>query len=233
MKVTAAPTGGSIFGGWSGDCAGQGAACTLTMSAAHTAVAHFRPNMNIAFVSDGTLVPGTIGSSLATADAFCASSAKAAFLGGTVWKAWLSTSAATTNINAATHVGASTTGWIRIDGRPFATSMANLQAGKIYYPLRLTELGNDRSLAYAVMSSTNGDGWSSRRGPARIGHPSLVRSIAAPPWTPRSAGRSSSCWAVIRAVRRCCRSIASRTTPAWPPLRHRSRRQRAVTRSCR
>ena len=34
--------------------------------------------------------------------------------------------------------------------------MANLLAGKIYYPLRLTELGNDRSMTYAVMSGTNG-----------------------------------------------------------------------------
>jgi len=160
VKITAAPATGSLFGGWSGDCAGQGATCTLTMSADHSAVAHFRPNKNIAFVTDGTIVADTIGSSLAVADTFCASSAKAAFLGGTTWKAWLSTSAATTNINATTHVGNSTTGWVRIDGRPFATSMANLISGTIYFPLLLTELGNSRAQAYAVLTGTNFDGTS-------------------------------------------------------------------------
>jgi len=157
VKITAAPASGSLFGGWSDDCAGQGATCTLTLSAAHTATAHFRPNKNIAFVTSGQIVPGTIGSSLATADAFCSSAAKAAFLGGTVWKAWLSTSAATTNINAATHVGASTTGWIRVDGRPIATNMTNLLAGKMYFPVRLNESGND-PINVPVTTGTNADG---------------------------------------------------------------------------
>jgi hypothetical protein len=159
VKITATAASGSLFGGWESDCAGQGATCTLTMSADHTAVAHFRPNKNVAFVTSGMLVPGTIGSNLANADAFCASSAKAAFLGGAVWRVWLSTSAATTNINAATHVGSSTTGWIRPDGRPFATSTANLLAGKIYYPLRITELGQDRApVGLTVVSGTAQDG---------------------------------------------------------------------------
>jgi hypothetical protein len=157
VKITATPASGSLFGGWSDDCAGQGSTCTLTMSAARMTVAHFRPNKNIAFATSGSLIPGAIGSNLAVADALCVSSAKAAFLGGTVWKAWLSTSAATTNINAATHVGASATGWIRVDGKPITTSMANLLAGKIYYPFRLTELGNDQVSA-AVVTGTNSDG---------------------------------------------------------------------------
>ena len=158
VKITATPASGSIFAAWTGDCAGQGAACTLTMSADHTAVAHFRPNKNIAFVTEGTIVPDTIGSSLAVADAFCASSAKAALLGGTVWKAWLSTSAATSNLNAAAHVGSAVPGWIRVDGRPVATSMANLLAGKIYFPLRLTELGNVSALLTYVITGTNAVG---------------------------------------------------------------------------
>ncbi len=156
VMITEAPTGTATFTAWSGDCTGQGATCTLTMSSNRAAVAHFRPNLNIVFVSEGKITGGAIGSSLATADAFCASSAKAAFLGGTVWKAWLSTSSATTNINAATHIGASTTGWIRVDGRPFVTSIANLLAGKMYYPVLLTELGN-QPLGF-VMTGTNPDG---------------------------------------------------------------------------
>ncbi len=178
VKITATPATGALFGGWSGGCAGQGATCTLTLSAAQTAAAYFRPNKNIAFVTGAPIAPATIGSSLATADAFCVSSAKAAFLGGTVWKAWLSTSSATTNINAATHVGASTTGWIRVDGRPIATSMANLLARKIYYPIRLTEVGND-TINFAVLTGTSPDGspvadgtcgdWTSNTGMAFVG----------------------------------------------------------------
>jgi hypothetical protein len=152
VRITAAATSGSLFGAWEGDCASQGGTCTLTVSADRTAVAHFRPNKNIVFTTVGTLVPGAIGSSLASADAFCASSAKNALIGGTAWKAWL----ATTNINAATHVGSSTTGWIRVDGRPFATSMANLLAGQIYYPLSLTELGNESLNVVATGAQADG-----------------------------------------------------------------------------
>ncbi len=157
VKLTAAPASGFLFAGWSGDCAGQGASCTLTLSSNLTAAAHFRPNKNIAFVSSGRIIPGTIGSNLAAADAFCASAAQTAFLGGTVWKAWLSTSTATTNINAPAHVGASTTGWIRVDGRPIATSMTNLLAGKMYYPIQLNETGVD-PINLAATTGTNADG---------------------------------------------------------------------------
>ncbi len=155
VKITASPTGTATFTAWSADCTGQGAACTLTMSSDHTAVAHFRPNMNMVFVTDGGLVAAQVGSNLANADAFCVSSAKAAFLGGTIWKAWM----ATTIINASTHIGSSTTGWIRTDGRPFATSTANLLAGKIYYPPRFSETGVDRE-SQVVMTRAGADGTS-------------------------------------------------------------------------
>jgi hypothetical protein len=128
------------------------------MSADKTAVAHFRPNMNVMFVTDGVILPFQIGSDLANADKLCADSAAAAFLGGSRWSAWLATSAATTNINAASHVGASTTGWIRVDGRPFATSMTNLLAGKIFYPPDVTEKNTFRKQAYAVATGTTADG---------------------------------------------------------------------------
>ncbi|HET7539627.1 MAG TPA: hypothetical protein VFK05_07140, partial [Polyangiaceae bacterium] len=105
-----------------------------------------------------TIPPYQIGSDLSRADKLCSDSAAAAFLGGTRWRAWLSTSAATTNINAATHVGASTSGWIRADGRPFATSMTGLLAGKIFYPPSLTEMNTYRKQAYAVATGTGPDG---------------------------------------------------------------------------
>ncbi len=179
VKITPAAASGSLFGAWEGDCTGQGATCTLTMSSNHAAVAHFRPNKNIMFVSDDKILPSTIGPTLAPADALCAASAQKAFLGGTNWKAWMSTSSATTNINAATHVGASTTGWIRVDGKPMATSMANLLAGKIYYPPRVSALGSE-ALTPATGTDTDGsavqDGtcadWTATTGSFVVGVPS-------------------------------------------------------------
>ena len=154
VQISAVGDAPSLFAAWSGDCAGQGGTCSLTMSTDKTSVAHFRPNMNIMFVTEGTLTPSKIGANLASADAFCAQSAAAAFLGGSVWKAWLATS----NVNAATHIGRSTPGWIRVDGLPFATSMTNLLAGKILYPPRITELNTSRSSLSAVLSGADENG---------------------------------------------------------------------------
>jgi hypothetical protein len=154
ITVTATPTGSALFAAWEGDCAGQGAACSLTMSTNRSTTAHFRPNMNIMFVTSGTITPGTIGSNLIAADTFCSNSAKAAFLGGSSWRAWL----ATTATSAADHIGASASGWILVDGRPFASSMAELTQGKVFYPPHVTELGSYRSEFYAVASGSRFDG---------------------------------------------------------------------------
>jgi Divergent InlB B-repeat domain len=43
VALTAAPTGGSSFAGWSGDCAGSAATCTVTMDAARNVTATFNP----------------------------------------------------------------------------------------------------------------------------------------------------------------------------------------------
>jgi len=152
--LIATPTGSALFAAWEGDCAGQGAVCSLTMSTDRSTTAHFRPNMNVMFVTSGTVTPGTIGSNLIAADIFCSSSARAAFLGGDTWRAWL----ATTATSAVDHVGASVPGWIRVDGRPFALSMTDLTNGKIFYPPRVTELGNLRSVFSAVASASHVDG---------------------------------------------------------------------------
>jgi hypothetical protein len=124
------------------------------MSTNRSTTAHFRPNMNVMFVTSGTITPGTIGSNLIAADTFCSNSAKAAFLGGSSWRAWL----ATTATSAVDHIGASVPGWSRVDGRPFAISMTDLTKGQVFYPPRVTELGTYRSVAYAVASGSRFDG---------------------------------------------------------------------------
>jgi len=145
VSITASPTAPSLFAAWSGDCAGQGPVCTLTLSAIRTTTAHFRANLNMMFVTSTDIVPSSIGSTLAAADAFCVDRARAGFLGGSNWKAWLATSPATTNITAPMHVGISTVGWIRRDGRPVAVSTASLLTDGTIYPPSLTELAIDRA----------------------------------------------------------------------------------------
>src|SRR5205814_7826045 len=119
VTLTAKATSPAIFGAWEGDCAGQGATCTLVMQGPKTATAHFRPGANLMFVTSNSVAAWTLGADLSGGDAFCVGSARAAFLGGSHWKAWLSSS----KVNARAHVGPSTTGWLRVDGRPCASSM--------------------------------------------------------------------------------------------------------------
>jgi hypothetical protein len=151
MAVAQTP---ALFVAWSDDCVDQGATCTLTLSGDKAITGHFRPNLNIMFVSDGEMVPAEIGRDLARADAFCARSAARAFVGGSNWKAWL----ATTTTDAAAHVGRSTPGWIRVDGRPFAVSMNDLLAGKVLFPPRITEFNQSRSVRYSSVTGADGTG---------------------------------------------------------------------------
>jgi hypothetical protein len=188
VTITASGNGSSLFSAWSADCDAQGVPCTLIMSSNKLAKAYFRPNVNIMFVTSTEIKVSTIGPSLTPADAFCVSRAKAGFLGGSNWKAWLSTSAATTNIDASAHVGTSTPGWIRPDGRPFASSMANILAGKLIYPPRVTELNTDQTTVFGVASGTGADGkvkstggncadWTSTTGPVLMGDRSATGTL--------------------------------------------------------
>ncbi|HEY0711170.1 MAG TPA: hypothetical protein VGF45_00730 [Polyangia bacterium] len=178
VTVTALPTPPALFAAWGGDCAGQGHVCTITMMSDKAVAAHFRPNMNLMFVtSQAPLIPGRIGANLDAADAACSAAAKAAFLGGTNWRAWLATSSTT----AAAHVGSSTTGWIRVDGRPFAASSDDLIRGKVLHPPSLTERKTHRSDdLYSVLTGAQADGrvdsvhncddWTNTTGPIKAGN---------------------------------------------------------------
>ncbi len=143
VVLTATPSAGFDFVGWSGDCTGTGS-CILFVTAAKSVTATFaRPN--IAFVTSATTT-GAMGG-LAGADALCQGAAASGGLPGT-YRAWLSTS----TVDAATRLGAG--GWKRTDGLPFTNSVAELTAGIIYYPLRLDELGNDLFSVTAFTSTT-------------------------------------------------------------------------------
>jgi|SRR5580704_4918355 len=91
---------------------------------------------NIAFVTSQTIQISSI-TSLEVADDFCDASAAAAHLPGH-YVAWLSS----TTESAVSRLG-SARGWLRPDGKPFADRASDLAIGKMFYPLRLDENGQD------------------------------------------------------------------------------------------
>src|SRR5947207_2017750 len=83
---------------------------------------------NIAFLSQPTVVVGTLGSASA-ADQACGDQAIAAGLPGT-YVAWISTSTS----NAIDRL-AGARGWVRVDGVPFADQLSELAASHLMSPL--------------------------------------------------------------------------------------------------
>ena len=102
--------------------------------------------LNRVFVTS-TLQNGALGG-LAGADAICAARAAAASLPGN-YVAWLST----TSVNAASRLGTAQ-GFVRVDGTPFANTVADIVANKIFNPIRLSESGVDVSAGVAPGAST-------------------------------------------------------------------------------
>lgn len=92
------------------------------------------PQPNIVFVTSLTY-NGILGG-LTGADQMCQARATAAGLPQNTYKAWLSTS----SVNAIDRLG-SARGWVRVDGKPFADTKADIAAGKIFHPLRVDENG--------------------------------------------------------------------------------------------
>jgi len=137
VSLTATPTGGSTFAGWSGGgCTGTGS-CNITITGATTITATFDAAAapNIVFVTSTTHT-GNLGG-LSGADAICAARAQAAGLSGN-FVAYLSTS----TVDAISRLGTAE-GWVRPDGKPVFDTTADLLDGRIFYPPRLDELGTD------------------------------------------------------------------------------------------
>jgi hypothetical protein len=155
VTLTATATAPSLFAGWSGACSGGGT-CTVTMTTARFVTATFSPPPNKMFVTSGTFTPTSLGG-LSGADDACKAAAMAVSLPGT-YKAWLSSSAA----SADARLG-SASGWVRIDGKPFANTKADVGNGKIYFPPRITETGADL-LDIAVVTGTTLGGIYSNNG---------------------------------------------------------------------
>lgn len=134
MWLRAVPATDAWFAGWTGVCGGN-QSCTFEATTSITLQAEFAPTPNRVFVTS-TATNGAIGG-VAGGDAICAARATAANLSGT-FIAFLSDSTS----NAASRV-ASSRGWVRIDGAPVADAPTAFGNGKLVYPPRLDEYGND------------------------------------------------------------------------------------------
>lgn len=94
---------------------------------------------NYMFVTSKTFVGSTINSATA-ADERCQQAATAVGLPGT-YVAWWSTTLGG-GVHAVSRIGTAR-GWIRVDGEPFADSVSDLAAGRMFTPPRINELGQD------------------------------------------------------------------------------------------
>jgi hypothetical protein len=104
---------------------------------------------NVVFVTS-TVHSGDLGG-LAGADGICAARAIAGGIPG-VYVAWLSTG----TVDGRDRLGTAE-GWVRIDGKPFARSRADLLAGRILYPVLLDEFGLEQ-VGQQVFSATSPGG---------------------------------------------------------------------------
>lgn len=119
---------------WGGGCSGTATTCVLAVTGDRQVSATFL-GANYAFVTSSVYSPG--GLSRDAADAACAASAASAGLPGR-FVAWRATAAE----SAVTRLGTAR-GWVRPDGLPFVDAAASLLAGHIFYPLAVTELGQE------------------------------------------------------------------------------------------
>ncbi len=182
VMLTATPTNGFYFSGWSGDgaCTGTTPTCSVTLSASHSVTANFSPPNHV-FVTSASFVPGSLGG-LSGADGMCATAAMGK-VPGTNWVAWLSSS--TVDASSRLVVGKNAAngaarGWVRTDGRPFADTVSGLTSGQIFYPPRIDENNNDTggvlvasgTLANGTKSTSSlttcGD-WASTAGSLQVG----------------------------------------------------------------
>lgn len=166
VTLTAAPTNDNLFQSWSAaPCSASKFSTTCAtgvLTANFTTAVTFRPKINYAFVSSKEINVSTIGADLVNADRFCDGLARDAGLVNTpeapaapYFKALLATTAASARSRIA-----SAKGWIRPDGREFASDPNDIfqQGGstkpaQTFYPLSVTETLGSSGIDYAATGS--------------------------------------------------------------------------------
>lgn len=139
-KVTLSETasGSSSFAGWGATSCGNAASCMLTVNSDTGVIANFTGPVNYVFITSTSYTIAQLDAAanpLTTADGFCQARASAAGLANAAsYKAWLTTIGTT----ASSRLG-SARGWVRMDGLPFADTVASLVAGGVFYPIALSD----------------------------------------------------------------------------------------------
>jgi hypothetical protein len=150
---------GHHFASWSGTSAGScngtpARDCVVTVDGAEAVTGTFSSiGANLVFVSSATLAT-TLGSAAAY-DTQCNQLASAAGINnaaGNNFNAWISS----TTSNALTRLGTAPSGWIRMDGRVWASNRQSLLGQAILNPVRFDENGVERDVN--VMTATYSDG---------------------------------------------------------------------------
>ncbi len=161
-----------------GGCVGAERDCVIQVNAdTHVDATFAAQDFNLAFVTSATFptdLGGTFNYDVACNDAASAAGINDTNANGTRFVAWLSD----TSLSAAARVGNSARGFVRLDGKPVADTVASLVAGGIMNPIRIDENGGNVS-DDDVMTGTLGNGteasgatcsdWFSNGGTARIG----------------------------------------------------------------
>ena len=148
VDLAAAGLTGSAFVSWTNvPC--DSAACSVTTGETPlTITVTFDIAQNLVFVADVDIVPGDLGDSgsmLAAGDLLCRQQAALNDLPGT-YMAWLSddtgAGGSVSAIDRLTLDGVEATGWIRLDGIPFAATVSQLENHMIYHPIRYAANGS-------------------------------------------------------------------------------------------
>jgi len=217
VTIGARTTNGSNshFQEWTGACAGSVRDCTVTMTGQLTANAVFGSNSrNLVFISSAAFAANLGG--VTAYDTKCNELATAAGINNSTnnaFVAWLSQA----NSSAASRI-TSTGGYVRLDGKPFALTLADLKAKEILYPPRITETGSDIINAFTYSNTLDngaarsGDctAWTSTSGGTEVGNAGAGPGL----WTINSA---STCGSSRRIVCMQKTSSLSVTQPAVPP----------------
>lgn len=156
LTLQARTTNGSnlFFSGWGGACSSPARDCVLVVNASMSVTATFSTmTPNLIFVSS-TVVPVNKGSAVAY-DAVCNTAATAAGINnaaGNGYVAYISDAAslATTRLGTAR-------GWVRMDGKPFADTVASLLTDrKVFNSIGFSEDG--RPASWLLLTGANTDG---------------------------------------------------------------------------
>ena len=150
VTLTEVPQLAHRFLGWDANNCYTGASCAVMVDAATAPVhARFTGAYNVAFVTSS---PPVVPFTRAVANAKCNMLAGAVGLPGN-YTAWVSFSGPGGDANA--QLGAAS-GWVALDGYPFAATKADLLASTFAYPLRLDERGQINTLQ--TFTGTRGNG---------------------------------------------------------------------------